>query len=150
MLKTGMIEWPAPEEMLNMKHANEWCLKKVTFYYPTKDDGKNQRPDKRRKGVLVESNNFKSPIYSYEKGELDVDSSYSFELKENQRIKYVDSCKKCQEYIFRDEDKKQIVTVKSSGDHSLCPRDASVSYTLNNGEAVLGFGLVFIGIDLQD
>ena len=148
MLKTGMIEWPTAEEMLNMKDPFEWCLKKITFYFPTKDDGKNQRPDKRRKGVLVESNNFKSPIYSYEQGELGTDSSYSFELEENQRIKYVDSCKKCQEYIFFGENKEHIVTLKSSHDHSLCPKEAVVNYNLKEGEVVLGFGLVFIGLDL--
>ena len=98
--------------------------------------------------MLVESNNYKSPIYSYEQAELGTDSSYSFELNENQRIKYVDSCKKCQEYIFFGEDKSHIVTLKSSHDHLLCPKEALVSYTLNEGEVVLGFGLVFIGLDL--
>ena len=151
MLKTGLIEWPSGEEMLNMAHPSEWLLKKVCFYQTKADlTNENCSPFKKRKGVQVESNNYKSSIYSYETGEVCHESSYSFELAENERIKHVDTCKRCWECIFFDEDKLEIATLKSSYDHSFCPKEALASYTLREGEVVLGFGLVFIGVDLQD
>ena len=43
-----------------------------------------------------------------------------------------------------------LIDVLSTHDHTSCPKDAIVTHTLNDGEFVLGFGLVFIGFDFID
>ena len=106
MLKTGMLEWPPHELILKMKDPKEWIIKSLTFYEPLKSESKEDEPlTNKRKGVIVESQGHKRHLYSYEKKTLEVESSYSFELEENETIKYVQACKKCQQYTFLDDDR---------------------------------------------
>ena len=106
MLKTGMLEWPPADLMLNMKDASEWLLKRIAFYQPIKGAVEEDiLLTNKRKGVRIETQGHKSHLYSYEKNTLEVESSYSFELEEGETIKYVQACRKCQEYIFLDEDR---------------------------------------------
>ena len=108
MLKTGMLEWPPHDLMLKTKDPKEWIIKSLTFYEPLKTDSTEEKDvpmTNKRKGVIVESQGHKSHLYSYEKKTLEVESSYSFELEENETIKYVQACKKCQQYTFLDQER---------------------------------------------